>query len=133
MYKKVKVFTLDESPYYPGKYLIKVDYEAMHLTGTEGSYNVLMARLMNLTYAQYCRFCRDIVGAELIGKNHTYVVPYFKNDYLTQSFIDVLNARANLVLWEREHPDWQTHEEYVTTYEEARRRINEDHNKKLSN
>lgn len=132
MYKKVKVFTLEESAYHPGKYIIDIDYDAMHLDGTSGSYNVLMARLMNLSYAQYCRFCRDVIGAELIGKNKVYVVPYFEDNKLTRSFVDLLNARANLVLWEREHPDWQAHAEYVATYEEARKRINEDHNKEIS-
>lgn len=45
-----------------------------------GSYNVLSARLMNLSYDQYLRYCRDYYGAKLIGKNSYYVVPVFPNE-----------------------------------------------------
>jgi hypothetical protein len=111
--KKIKVFYRDESASYPGKFLIKADLDAFYLKYTEGSYNVIQARLMGLTYAQYLRMCRDCFGAEIIGKGSKYPVAYFKLSQELQALIENLNARANLVLWEREHPDFEEHAEYV--------------------
>jgi hypothetical protein len=107
--KKIKVFYRDESASYPGKYMIRADLEKFYLNYTEGSYNVIQARLMGLTYAQYLRMCRDCFGAEIIGKGSTYPVPYFKLSKELNDLIEQLNARANLVLWEREHPDFEQH------------------------
>ena len=111
--KKVKVFYRDESASYPGKYLIKVDLDAFYLGCTEGSCNVIQARLFNLTYANYLRMCRDCFGAEIIGKNSLYPVAYFKRSKELDALIDLLNARATFVLWEREHPDYDIHAEKV--------------------
>ena len=111
--KKIKVFYRDESASYPGKYMIRADLEKFYLNYTEGSYNVIQARLMGLTYAQYLRMCRDCFGAEIIGKGSTYPVPYFKLSKELNDLIEQLNARANLVLWEREHPDFEQHVQYV--------------------
>jgi hypothetical protein len=111
--KKIKVFYRDESASYPGKYLIKADLDAFHLKYAEGSYNVIQARLMGLTYAQYLRMCRDCFGAEIIGKNSNYPVAYFMRGEQLEMLLAQLNARANLVLWEREHPDFEAHASYV--------------------
>lgn len=106
---KVKVFYRDESASYPGKYIIRPDLDKFHLEYTEGSYNVIGARLMGLTYAQYLRMCRDCFGAEIIGKNSMYPVAYFKRSKELDDLVEQLNSRANLVLWEREHPDFEEH------------------------
>ena len=111
--KKIKVFSREESVSYPGKYIIRVDLDKFHLEYTEGSYNVICARLMGLTYTQYLRMCRDCFGAEIIGKGSMYPVAYFKLSEKLKDLIDGLNARANLVLWEREHPDFEDHAAYV--------------------
>ena len=111
--KKVKVFSREESVSYPGKYIIRVDLDKFHLDYTEGSYNVICARLMGVTYAQYLRMCRDCFGAEIIGKGSMYPVAYFKFSEKLTDLIENLNARANLVLWEREHPDFEEHAAYV--------------------
>ena len=98
---KVKVFYRDESASYPGKYMIRADLEKFHLDSTEGSYNVIGARLMGLTYANYLRMCRDIYKAEIVGKSSTYPYPIFKLSKELEDLIEQLNARANLVLLER--------------------------------
>ena len=110
---KVKVFYRDESASYPGKYMIRADLDKFHLNYTEGSYNVIGARLMGLTYAQYLRMCRDCFGAEIIGKGSSYPVPYFKLSQGLYDLIEQLNTRANFVLWEREHPDFEEHAQVV--------------------
>ena len=68
---------------------------------------------MNLSYANYLRMCRDCFGAEIIGRNSIYPVAYFKRSKEMDALIELLNARANLVLWEREHPDHETHAKFV--------------------
>lgn len=115
MYKKIECFKIEESPYQPGKWLIVPVHDNFHIDGLPngGSCNVICARLMNLTYAQYLRFCRDVLGAEIYGKNSMYPVAYFRRGGVLQQFVKLLNNRANLVLWEREHPDWRERSEYV--------------------
>ena len=111
--KKVKVFYRDESASHPGKYMVRAHLDEFHLDSTEGSYNVIGARLMGLTYAQYLRMCRDIYGAEIVGKGSVYPFPIFKFSKELEDLIEQLNARANLVLWEREHPDFEEHAAFV--------------------
>jgi hypothetical protein len=107
--KKVKVFYRDESATHSGKYMVRADLEKFHLNFTEGSYNIIGARLMGVTYAQYLRMCRDIYGAEIVGKGSNYPYPIFKLSKGLEDLIEQLNTRANLVLWEREHPDFEEH------------------------
>ena len=111
--KRVKCFMREESANYPGKYIIRPIHDNFHLDSTNGSFNIICARLMGLSYAQYLRMCRDCFGAEIIGKGTMYPVAYFKLSKELQDLIEDLNARANLVLWEREHPDFKEHAAYV--------------------
>lgn len=111
--KKVKCFQREESASYPGRYLIKPIHENFHLEGTEGSYNVICARVMGLTYAQYLRMCRDCFGAEIVGKGHLYPLAYFKLSQGLLDLVEILNAHANLILWERNHPDHEKHAQVV--------------------
>ena len=107
--KKIKCFVREESPYYPGKYTIRPIHEAFYLDSTEGSFNLICARLFGLEYADYLRMCRDHFGAEIIGKGSAYPVAYFKLSQGLADLIEQLNARANFVLWEREHPNFEEH------------------------
>ena len=110
---KVKCFMRDESAAHPGKWIIRPIYDNFHLSETTGSYNLICARLLGLTYAQYLRMCRDCFGAEIIGKGSAYPVAYFKRSKELDALIDFLNAQASMVLWEREHPDFEEHARYV--------------------
>ena len=111
--KKIKCFTREESSSQPGKYIIKLIHENFHLDSTNGSFNVICARLFGLSYANYLRMCRDCFGAEIIGREKLYPVAYFKLSKELNDLIEQLNVRANLVLWEREHPDFEEHAKYV--------------------
>lgn len=125
-------FYIDETPTMPGYYVIRTNHEAFHLGPTVGSYNIIQARLFNISYADYLRLCRDDFGATLIGKNTYYPVPYFKNKLAAEAICKTLNSRANFVLWNREHPDYEEHKSYVENwYEDARRRL-DAHNARLS-
>lgn len=99
-----KFFYLEQSPY-TNKYMIRLNHNKFLFPhGTAGSYNVFLARLVNLHYADYLRYCRDRLGAELIGKNARYVVPYFENTNEAKMFVKLLNARMEYVMNEHDFP-----------------------------
>lgn len=93
-----KIFDFVESVYNPGKFLILPKHEDFHLYSSRGSYHIICARLMNLSYAQYLRYCRDQVGAEIIGKNEKYPIALFQKNVASKALVDLLNTRANEVL-----------------------------------
>lgn len=117
---KTEYFKLEESSSRPGKYVITIDFDKLPPMRTNGSYNILFARLMGLSYAQYLRFCRDIIGGEIVGKRTIYPIVYFSKNINSVAFVRLLNNRMNLIMWEREHPDWREHQDYLTQKEAAK-------------
>ena len=118
---KVEYFVLEESPSRPGKYTIRLNFDKFpSQLSTSGSFNLLPARLLNLSYAQYLRFCRDIVGGEIAGKNTIYPIVYFNKTMTTNAFVRLLNSRMNLVVWDREQPDWREHQDYLAQKEKEK-------------
>lgn len=100
-----KYFYLDESPIYLNKFLIRMNHdEFLFPHGTTGSFNVFVARLLNLSYANYLRYARDRLGAELIGRGARYVIPYFRRNEVTEAFIKLLNRRMEFIMNEHEFP-----------------------------
>lgn len=98
-------FFLDDSPLYKNKYVIRFNVDLdLFPHGTTGSYNVFFARLLNLSYAEYLRYCRDKLGAELVGKGSRYMVPYFDDTAEVKLLIKLLNVRMNYIINEREFP-----------------------------
>lgn len=98
-------FYLDESPVYANKYVIRLNHDYFLFPhGTKGSFDVIIARLLNLPYAEYLRYCRDRLGAELIGKNTKYVIAYFDKTELTKEFLKLLNKRMEYIMHEHEYP-----------------------------
>lgn len=98
-------FFLDDSPIYKGKYLIRLNHDKfLFPNATRGSFGVFASRVMNMSYATYLRFCRDELGAELIGKNHKYVVPYFEKTPEVKVFIKLLNSRMRYIMHEHNYP-----------------------------
>ena len=91
-----KYFYLEESSSHPGKYKISMNFDMLPGIRTTGSYNLLPARLLGLSYAEYLRYCRDIYKAEIIGKNNMYPVAYFKDNTATGELIKMLNSRMQL-------------------------------------
>lgn len=113
-------FVLEQSPFAEGQYTITINFELLPPMTTTGSYNILFARLMGLSYPQYLRFCRDVLKAEVIGKNTFYPIVYFKKNLETTAFVRLLNTQMNFVMWEREHPDWREHQEYLKMKQEEK-------------
>ena len=112
--KRNKYFYLEESACQTGKYLIRIDFNLLPDMSSKGSYAVLPARLLNLSFAQYLRFCRDCVGAEIIGKNTSYPIVYFKKTSAADTLVDLLNTIMAAGLWEKEHPDWRENTTYLS-------------------
>lgn len=100
-----KYFYLDESPVYKNKYIIRLNHDKfLFPTGTSGSYNVFIARVLNLSYADYLRYSRDRLGAELIGKQSRYVMAYYDKNQTTEAFIKLLNKRMEYIMNEHSFP-----------------------------
>ena len=100
-------FIKEESPLNPGKWVISPVHENFYLIYTAGSFNIISARVLGLTYAQYLRFCRDLCRGEIVGKNTKYPIVYFNNDEYLNVLVRLLNTCAKLIIWEREHPQIQ--------------------------
>ena len=88
----------------PHYLILRPDFNLLPLKYTEGSYGVLPARLMNLSYAQYCRMCRDLFNAELRGKNKLYISILFPDKLRPRELVKVLNAQMNLIEFKKSHP-----------------------------
>lgn len=101
----MRYFYFESTPTVKDKYVIKVKRaELPFISNNRGSYNVFIARVLNLSYASYLRYCRDRLGADLIGKNKRYVVPYFDRNETTEMFLKLLNDRMKYILNEYNHP-----------------------------
>ena len=100
-----KDFYLEESPIYKNKYIIRLNHDKfLFPTGTSGSYNVFIARVLNLSYADYLRYSRDRLGAELVGKQSRYVVAYYDKNQTTEAFVKLLNKRMEYIMHEHSFP-----------------------------
>jgi hypothetical protein len=98
-------FFLDDSPLFKGKYVIRFNVDLTYFpNGTSGSYNVFQARLLNLSYAEYLRYCRDKLGAEILGKGNRYLVPYFNKTPEVELLVKLLNVRMNYIINEHDYP-----------------------------
>lgn len=109
-------FFLEKSPVYKDKYLIRPNLEILlPLIKNTDSHNVLMARLLSLSYAQFLRYSRDRLGADLIGRYVRHIIPYFNKTPEVKMLVKVLNLRMSLVVSEREQQLSGYEEEGVET------------------
>lgn len=101
-----KYFYLHYHPAYQDKYSIYFNFPIKYFpNGTDGSYDVFIARLLNLSYPEYLRWARDRLGAELIGKNKRYVTILFDvNNSTVQIFVKMLNKRFEYIINEHDFP-----------------------------
>lgn len=100
-------FELIESQAAPHKFFISVVHENVDkffAPPYNCSFGVLPARLVNLRWTDYLRFCRDVLGATLVGKNNLYVVPYFDKTPEVQMFVRLLNKTLKYIESEYDNP-----------------------------
>lgn len=90
-----KLFFIEE---HPDGYKISLDYEVndFERIKSKGSYNVPAARVLGLSYVDYCRYCRDVHGATLIGKGTSFPLPIYKSK--PYDLIKELNSRMTKIL-----------------------------------
>ena len=101
----MKYFSLQPHPVYQDKHIIYFDCPSKYFPkGTDGSYDVFIARLLGLSYPDYLRYARDRLGAELIGKNRRYITVLFNKNETTQAFITLLNTRLKFIINRRNFP-----------------------------
>lgn len=102
-----KYFDYDESPISPNRFLIRPNFEELPLNATIGSYGVLPARVMNMSYVTYLRMCRDLFGAEITGKNTLYPKALFEDGKKVKELVAMLNNRTERILEkEKEKNTW---------------------------
>ena len=93
-------FKLEESASRPNWFIIMPVHEKIKKffkTPFEGSYSVLEARLLGLTYSKYLRFLRDVIGADIVGKNSLYPVAYLKKTEEAQMLVRLLDKRMEAI------------------------------------
>lgn len=79
-------------------YMLRPNHDALYAHYTTGSFAILGARIMGLSFPQYLRMCRDIYGAELIGRNQLYPIVLFRDSKKLDTLIAELNQRADILL-----------------------------------
>ena len=92
----MSVFYIEE---HNNNFLVKANLMETNLPTSEitGSWGVFCARVIGLTYANYLRMCRDVYGAELIGKGKKYPTAQFSSKNNAQKLIKVLTERSDII------------------------------------
>ena len=91
MYDVMNIFYIEE---HNGKYLVKPNLSLTEFNTSKitGSWGVFCARVMGLSYANYLRMCRDMYGAEIVGKNIKYPSA-FLSETNAKKLMKVLESR----------------------------------------
>lgn len=80
------------------KWMISLNYDVFPATYTSGSMAILPARIMGISYANYCRMCRDMLGAEIYGKNCMYLSVHFPSKENADKLVTLLNKRMSYIM-----------------------------------
>lgn len=95
-------FLPEENPH--GSYYVKlVNYHLvpgyMHLGG---SLILIASGILNMSYSDYLRMCRDVYNGELIGKNWVYPSVRFKNESDAWRLCNLLNPIMDMYVQYRQ-------------------------------
>ena len=100
-----RYFYLEYSPIYQDKIIIRFDNNfSLFTTETPGSYDIFISRLLNLSYANYLKYARDRLKAQLVRKNNRYITVLFNNTPEVKAFVKLLNKRLEYIINERDFP-----------------------------
>lgn len=100
-----KYFFLDESPMYKEKLLLRMNHDMFNFpNGTRGSYAVFISRILGLSYPDYLRFARDVLGAEIIGKGNKYPICFFTRSQELDQFVKMINKQMEKIMFDCSHP-----------------------------
>lgn len=90
----MKAFFLDSIPWDEDTYIISNNFDQIVMPMIDTSYQLLQARLINMTYKEYLNFCKYSLGAEVIKRsNQKWAFVHFKDTPDVRRFIDVLNQK----------------------------------------
>ena len=74
-----------------GSYMVGIDCDVLYNHCSEGSYNIVGARVLGLSYPQYLRFLRDEFGAKLKGKvGYSYAI--WENEEDCKKAVNEINS-----------------------------------------
>lgn len=92
-------YNVEQSPYSTkGEYFIQFkEIATKYFTPMKGSFNVLNARLFNLSFPQYLRYISEEYNAHIIGKS-IYPIIYFENEQDAKNLANELDKRLLYVL-----------------------------------
>lgn len=92
-------FQVTQSPYSAkGEYFIQLkEVVTKYFTPMKGSFSVLNARLMGLTFPDYLRYISAQYNAHIIGKK-IYPAIYFENEQDAKNLANELDKRLLFVL-----------------------------------
>ena len=92
-------FQVTQSPYsVKGEYFIQLkEVATKYFTPMKGSFSVLNARLMGLTFPDYLRYISAQYNAHIIGKK-IYPTIYFENEQDAKNLANELDKRLLFVL-----------------------------------
>ena len=96
----IRYFDYEETTFSSAYVRLVLKHELLPLRSTKGSFGILPARLMGLSYPDYLRFCRDELNATVVGKNQLYIDPIFLKSKEFFQFLKILNGLAALALIE---------------------------------
>ena len=92
-------FTIIESARKKNHYMICGTQKLFDYIGVcKGSYQVIQARVMGLSYADYLRYLRDFHGAILMDTHKWYPAAYFKNKEDTYKILHLLNTLTREII-----------------------------------
>lgn len=90
----MNAFFLDQIPWSEDEYIISNHFDEIEMPMIKTSYQLLQARLVDMTYKEYIDFCRDSLGAKVMKKpNQKWTSIYFEDTAKVRKFIEILNKK----------------------------------------
>ena len=81
------------------EYIIEISKDVYKpFLGTTGSFTVLYARILGLSYAAMLRYLQDYYNAKITGKDGIYCVVRFDNEEDCKRVCDLLSSRWDQIL-----------------------------------
>ena len=94
----MKYFVPDYFPW-ADQFAININEKVYEKIGkTTGSFNVLLARILGLSYADSLRYFRDHYNAKIMGKEGYYCIVRFDKEEDCRAACDLLSARWEQLL-----------------------------------
>lgn len=111
MENKTAYFVLQNNPYHKGEKSIYCNHEAFSFGKIKGSFAIMPARVMNLSYPDWLSFCKTNLKAKIYC-NGLYASLTFPDAQKANKLVQILNSRMRVIDWEKNNLDWRNNKEY---------------------